>query len=412
MAGQREIGLAGRILVGMAGGALLGASLHGLVPALLPWVMEPLGAIFLRLLLMLVLPLAVSALVLGVLELDRAALVGTGARAMGWTLLLTGIAVAIGLGGVALVEPGRGLDPAALPSGGATKALDADPVALVVALFPSNAFAAAAQGELVPLMVFAVVVAIALRGVEGEPGLAVRRVVEGIFAVSSRAIQMVLWLAPVGVGALFYALVAKGGLAALATLGRFALVVLGGLALQLFVVYPLVLRLAGRRDPRAFFRAIRPAMLMAFSTASSAATLPTSLQVAEEGLRLPPDTARFVLVAGATGNQNGTALFEGVAVLFLAQLYGVDLSVGQQLLVVGVSVLGGIGTAGVPGGAIPVIAALVGSLGVPPESVGIILGLDRLLDMCRTTLNVSGDLVIAAVVAEGGEGAAPPTGAR
>ena len=140
---------------------------------------------------------------------------------------------------------------------------------------------------------------------------------------------------------------------------------------------------------------------MAFSTASSNATLPTALKVAEEKLKLPPHISRFVLTIGSTANQNGTALFEGVTVLFLAQFYGVELGFAQQLVVVGICILGGIGTAGVPAGSLPVIALILGMVGVPPEGIGIILGVDRFLDMCRTTLNVSGDLAAAVVISRG-----------
>ena len=146
---------------------------------------------------------------------------------------------------------------------------------------------------------------------------------------------------------------------------------------------------------------------MAFSTASSNATLPTALKVAEENLKLPPRVSRFVLTVGATANQNGTALFEGVTVLFLAQFFGVDLSWGQQFLVMFVCILGGIGTAGVPAGSLPVVAMILGMVGVPPEGIGLILGVDRFLDMCRTALNVTGDLVGAVVVSKGEADAAP-----
>jgi DAACS family dicarboxylate/amino acid:cation (Na+ or H+) symporter len=142
-------------------------------------------------------------------------------------------------------------------------------------------------------------------------------------------------------------------------------------------------------------------MLTAFSTSSSNATLPTALQVAEENLHLPPEVSRFVLSIGSTANQNGTALFEGVTVLFLAQLYGVELALAQQVLVVFVCILGGIGTAGVPGGSIPTVAMILGMVGIPPEGIGVVLGVDRLLDMCRTTVNVTGDLAVAVVVARG-----------
>jgi dicarboxylate/amino acid:cation (Na+ or H+) symporter, DAACS family len=197
---------------------------------------------------------------------------------------------------------------------------------------------------------------------------------------------------------LMFELGATGGFAALRPLGWYVGVVLAALAVQLQVIYPLALRWFVGRSPRSFFRGARPALAVAFSTASSAATLPTSLQVAERDLGIPAETARFVLTVGATANQNGTALFEGVTVLFLAQLYGVDLTAAQAALVCGVAVLGGVGTAGVPGGALPVIAATLGVVGVPPEAVGVIVGVDRLLDMCRTTVNVAGDLVIAEIV--------------
>ena len=167
------------------------------------------------------------------------------------------------------------------------------------------------------------------------------------------------------------------------------------------VVYSLLVKIVGKTSPLAFFRDVRVAMLTAFSTASSSATLPTALRVAEHELRLPPGICRFVLTVGSTMNQNGTALYEGVTVLFLAQLAGVELPLAKQALVMVICVLAGIGTAGVPGGSLPVIAMILGMLGVPPEGLGLILGVDRLLDMCRTTLNVTGDLAVAVAIAGG-----------
>jgi dicarboxylate/amino acid:cation (Na+ or H+) symporter, DAACS family len=175
--------------------------------------------------------------------------------------------------------------------------------------------------------------------------------------------------------------------------------VLLALAIHQFVVYSLAVKLLGGMSPRTFFRGIQEAMVTAFSTSSSNATLPTALRVAEEELRLPPSISRFVLTIGATMNQNGTALFEGVTVLFLAQFYGVHLSLTQQMTVVVICILGGVGTAGVPSGSIPVVAMILGLVGIPAEGIGLILGVDRFLDMCRTVLNVVGDLVCATVVA-------------
>src|SRR5262249_13608373 len=175
-------------------------------------------------------------------------------------------------------------------------------------------------------------------------------------------------------------------------LGQYVLVVVLGLAIHQFGVYSLSVKFLGGMSPVRFFSGIRDAMLTAFSTASSNATLPTSLKVAEENLKLPTHVSRFVLTIGSTANQNGTALFEGVTVLFLAQFYGVDLTLAQQALVLMICVLGGIGTAGVPAGSIPVVIMILGMVGVPAEGIGMILGGDRFLDMCRTTLNVTADL--------------------
>jgi DAACS family dicarboxylate/amino acid:cation (Na+ or H+) symporter len=211
-------------------------------------------------------------------------------------------------------------------------------------------------------------------------------------------INLVIRLAPIAIACLMFNLAALFGWELLARLGAYVGVVLLALGVHFFVVYSLAVWGLGRMSPIAFFRNSQEAILVAFSTASSNATLPTALRVAEHRLMLPPRIARFVLTVGATANQNGTALFEGVTVLFLAQFFGVDLSMGQQFMVMLVCILGGIGTAGVPAGSLPVVAMILGMIGVPPEGIGLILGVDRFLDMCRTALNVTGDLVAAVVV--------------
>jgi DAACS family dicarboxylate/amino acid:cation (Na+ or H+) symporter len=391
-------GLGARILVGMAVGSLLGALAAPRVDWLVPYLAEPLGTIFLRLLLLMVMPLAAVALVLGILGLEGGHLGGLARRAAGLTIGLTSSAVAIGITCVHLLQPGRGVERASLPGAGSVSATPAGGVDAVLSVFPKNLVAAAAEGNLVAVLVAAVLFGLALRATDTPGTRVLRGSLEGLFDTCAAAVRLVLHLAPIGIGALFCTLVARTGLEGLVPLARFVGVTLLAIGLQMFVVYPLVLRFAGGWSPLAFFRGARPAMALAFSTASSAATLPTTLRTAEEGLGLQPETARFVLTVGASANQNGTALFEGVAVLFLAQLYGVELSIAQQAALVGVSLLAGIGTAGVPGGSLPVIAAIAVSLGIPAESVGVLAGVDRLLDMCRTTLNVVGDLVIAAVL--------------
>jgi DAACS family dicarboxylate/amino acid:cation (Na+ or H+) symporter len=222
---------------------------------------------------------------------------------------------------------------------------------------------------------------------------------EAWHAVAMTVIAWGMAIAPVGAGCLVFATAARLGIDALVSLFWFAFTVLAGFAIQLAVVSPLALRSLSRFRPVDFFRRSAAAMQVAFGTSSSNATLPTALKVAEHDLGLRRDASRFVLTVGATGNQNGTALFEGVVVLFLAQVFGVALLPAQQIQVVLMAMLAGIGTAGVPGGSLPLVAVIAQSVGVPAEGIGLILGIDRLLDMCRTVLNVTGDLVVAACVA-------------
>ena len=223
-------------------------------------------------------------------------------------------------------------------------------------------------------------------------------------------IGLVIRLAPYAVFCFMFNLAAIFGFELLLRLGAYVGVVVLALGLHMFVSYSIAVWMAGR-SPLQFFRQIQEAAVMAFSTASSNATLPTALRVADR-MGLPPKVSRFVLTVGATANQNGTALFEGVTVIFLAQFFGVDLSLGQQFMVMMVCILGGIGTAGVPSGSLPVVALICAMVGVNPIGIGLILGVNHFLDMCRTTLNVSGDLTLATLVAKGEAQDAGPAALR
>jgi DAACS family dicarboxylate/amino acid:cation (Na+ or H+) symporter len=403
------------MLAGLVAGATLGGVAHLLwrdapvLEGLVATVTEPAGQIFLRLLFMLVIPLIVSALALGVAAVGDVRRLGRiGAKTFAYTLAVSSIAVLLGVGLVNLVRPGEGLPPelrARLVAQAAPAPASAHEVpggvAFFVELVPRNVVVAMADGDMLAVMVFSLFLGV---GLALTPTPAARRfedALQGLYDVVMRLLDLVIRLAPVGVFCLLFTLTARLGYDVLRQLAAYVGVVVGALAIQQFVVYPLSVAWLGGRSPREFFRAVRPAMLTAFSTASSNATLPTSLLVAERNLRLPPHVSRFVLTIGSTANQNGTALFEGVTVLFLAQFYGVTLTLAQQVSVVAVCILGGVGTAGVPAGSIPVIAMILAMVGVPPEGIGIILGVDRLLDMCRTTLNVTGDLAAAVVVARG-----------
>jgi len=411
-----------RILIGLVIGAVLGAvanyfSDHLNLTKVLE-VTDTIGRIFLRLVFMVVLPLVISALALGVLELgDLRRLGRVGARTLLFTLILSASSVAIGLGIVNLINPGGRLSEEqrsqllaqyAKDVASAEKKADeakslANTLLDIIPENPLQEMAGAVDGSskgngMLAVMFFALMLGVALAMTPERTGTLVS-VLEGVFDVSMTIIGIAMRLAPYCVACLVFGITARQGPDVLVTLFWFVATVVVGLALQMFVVYSLVLLGVARRNPLQFFRDISDAALTAFGTSSSNATLPISLRVAREKLRLPPEISRFVLTVGATGNQNGTALYEGVVVLFLAQVFNQDLTFAQQIKVVLMSILAGVGTAGVPGGSIPLIMIVLRSVNVPPEGIAIILGVDRLCDMCRTVLNVTGDLVLATCVA-------------
>ena len=401
--------------IGLAAGLIVFASAPGApwVSTVTTYVTGPIGQIFLRLLFMLVIPLLFSALVMGISEMgELAALRRVGVKTIIYTVIVSSIAVAISLLVVNLFRPGDGVDPAqaqallanskagaqAIVAGGADKPSG---VAAFLNIIPTNIFTAAADNDILAVMFFALVFGTGMVLARNNAVDQLQNVVEGLFDVTMRLIGLVIRLAPIAIACFMFNLAALFGWDLLVRLGAYVGVVLLALALQMFIVFPLILRLFAAKSPLAFFRESQEAMVMAFSTASSNATLPTALRVAETRLRLPPKVSRFILTIGATANQNGTAMFEGVTVLFLAQFFGVELSLVQQVTVMLVCIMGSIGTAGVPAGSLPVVALILGMVGVPPEGIGLVLGVDRFLDMCRTTLNVTGDLVCATVVSQG-----------
>jgi DAACS family dicarboxylate/amino acid:cation (Na+ or H+) symporter len=398
--------------IGLAVGAGLGVLAHALardadwLETVVESGTEPAGQLFLRLLFMLVIPLIATALPLGIVGLgDLRHLGRVGLRTLAYTVTTSTIAVAIGVTLVNLVAPGSGVAarvhegaavpaPAAAPAGG----FGAD---FFLRLVPQNPVQAMAEGDMLAVMVFSLLLGVGLAATRTDGARRLEEVLQGLYDVVMRLLDWVIRLAPYGVACLLFTATARMGFDVLRDLAAYVGVVVTALALHMFGVYSLAVRWLGGMSPLRFFRAIREAMITAFSTASSNATLPTALRVADQELRLPKHVSHFVLTVGSTTNQHGTALFEGVTVLFLAQVTGVELTLAQQIGVSVICILGGIGTAGVPAGSIPVIAMILGMVGVPPETIGLVLGVDRLLDMCRTTVNVAGDLAAAVVVARG-----------
>jgi DAACS family dicarboxylate/amino acid:cation (Na+ or H+) symporter len=272
---------------------------------------------------------------------------------------------------------------------------------LLLSVIPDNPVKAATDMDMLAVMFFAFMIGIGLTLSRTDASRKFEETLQGLYDVTMRLIGLVISFAPIGVAALMFTITAQLGYEVLLQLARYVGVVVLAMVIHQFGVYSLSVRFLGKMSPRKFFKEIEEAMLTAFSTASSNATLPTALRVAQENLKLPSSVSRFVLTIGSTANQNGTALFEGMTVLFLAQFYGIPLSVPQQILVVLICILGGIGTAGIPAASLPVIAMILGMVHVPVEGLGLILGVDRFLDMCRTTLNVTGDLAAAVAVSQG-----------
>lgn len=412
--------------------------LHDWLDAITYWA-EGIGKVFLRLMFMVVVPMVFSALALAVIEIgDLSKLGRMGLRTLGFTAILSLSAVLIGVFLVGVLRPGYALEEtkrqelrarfsgeqtsqSAQPTDKSGKkdvdlekakknienAKNAKPLRdVLLDLFPENPLqemAGALDGSskgngMLAVMVFALICGIAAttRPVETQTFVSL---LQGIHAIAMAVIGFAMKLAPYGAGCLVFALSAQLGLDILRTLVWFVLTALLGLALQLFVVYSIFVMVFARMSPGKFFSNVSEAMLVAFGTSSSSATLPTAMKVATDDLKLPSRVSNFVLTVGATGNQNGTALYEGVVVLFLAQVMGVDLTASQQFTVVLMAVLAGVGTAGVPGGSLPVIVGVMQTVGVPGEAIGIVLGVDRILDMCRTVVNVTGDLAIATCVA-------------
>ena len=404
-----------RILIGLIAGAAAGVAVNltlGLTPSvdwLLRNVTEPLGRVWLNALIMVVIPLVLSTLALGVVGLGDVSRLGRiGLLTVGCFLVLTAIATVIGLGLVNTIRPGEGLDPAmrenlmATYKGQSTQMMGLSQGALGINTFvnfvPRNPIKAMADGEMLAVIVFALFIGVALTTIAAERAQPMVSFLESLAAVTVRIIDMVMRFAPYAVFFLIFSVTARFGLRLLLTLATYVLTVIGGLLFFVIVVYSLALVLVARRSPIEFFRKTRMVTLTAFSTSSSNATLPTTLRVTQEDLGVPRQIAGFVIPLGATANMNGTALFEGVTVLFIAQVFGQHLTAPQQVIVVLMSVVTAIGTAGVPGGSIPLLMMVLAIVGVPVEGIAIVIGVDRILDMCRTTVNVLGDVVTATIV--------------
>lgn len=415
-----------RILWGLVLGAVVGLGANelgrrlpasrSLVDVVIDAVAHPVGQLFLRLLFAVVVPLVFASLALGVASLgDLRHLGRIGGRTLSFFLVTSSFSVTIGIGAMRLFRPGEGFDPAVRQQlleayGGklaevqqAASAADVHGLLPVVnrlldSVLPRNVLAAVVRMDMLPLIVCAMLVGGAMTALEPRHRERLTSLLEAVAETTVWIVGLAMRLAPYAVFCLIFATTARFGLALLQRLALYVALILGAYLVQLCVLYPLLVRWLARRSPVAFMRTCIPVMATAFATSSSNATLPTSMRVAEAGLGVRPAISGFVLPLGATINMNGTALFEGAVVLFVAQIFGIELGPAQQLLVVLLAVVAAIGTAGIPGGSLPLLMIIMAQVGVPPDGIAIVLGVDRLLDMGRTVLNVMGDVACAAYV--------------
>ncbi|MGE5437785.1 MAG: dicarboxylate/amino acid:cation symporter [Syntrophothermus sp.] len=415
-----------KIFIGLAVGLIAGLITNFFFPQNkdVQWfianVAYPLGQIFLRLIFMIIVPLIFTAIVLGVADFKDINKIGrVGLKVLFYTFVITSISVFIGLFLVDVIQPGKGIDEqgrnilinmisdkqnvsSIIEKANESKSV----IQIIVNIIPRNPFVDIVNyldpnyrgGGLISLMFFALIFGIALAMIKQEKAAPLIKVFQALYEVVMKIIDFAMKLAPYGVAALVFSTAAGLGFSIVTILAKYIMVVIGALVIHFIFTYGAIIKFIIKRNPWHFFRDISEVLLTAFSTSSSNATLPTSIRVTQDNLKVDKDITNFVLTVGSTANQNGTALYEGITVLFLAQFFGIELSILQQLMVVFLSILAGIGTAGVPGGSLPLVVMVLQTVGVPAEGIGIILGVDRILDMSRTVVNVSGDIVLAAWV--------------
>jgi dicarboxylate/amino acid:cation (Na+ or H+) symporter, DAACS family len=407
------------ILVGLLIGALIGVFFNAWGPNptrewILFNVVGPIGTAFLRALFMIVVPLVISSLIVGVAGLGSVAHLGR----LGWRLgayyaISTLIAIVIGQILVGLVRPGDGVSQEYVQQARASLAtqvsglMDKSQAAheslwpgLVSAIVPKNIVGAAGNGDMLAIIFVAILFGMALLSLKAEKARGPLAFFEGM---SDACIVIVGWImrfAPLAVAALVITSVSQFGTEMLSSVAKYVMVVVAGYLIHFFGVFAILVKYLTRVPVLEFYKGALPVIATSFSTSSSNATIPTTIKTLEERFKVPEPITTFSIPLGATVNMNGTALFEAVAALFIAQVFGVEISFGQQVTLALLVLLSAVGVAGVPGGSIPLLMAAMATMGIPVEGIALILGVDRLLDMGRTVLNVTGDMIGALYLAK------------
>ena len=409
------------LLLGVVAGLLTGAESAWLGLRFYA-IYEFVGALFLNALKMLIVPLIFSSIVVGISGVgSQGALGRLGSKTLGYYLFTSAIAILLGLTLVNFIQPGI-VDgqPAKSMLGLSAETATVleqvegrsgnDVIAVFLRMVPPNIVKAAADGQMLGLIFFGLLFGYFMTRIQREYAQTLQNFWQGVFEVMMRITELIMKFAPIGVFALVAKVVTISGLDAFLPLAVFFFTVLAALVLHLFVVMPLILWGLGGVSPWRHFQAMSPALLTAFSTSSSSATLPVTLECVEKNAGVSNRVTSFVLPLGATVNMDGTALYECVAAMFIAQAYGIELTIAQQFTVVVLALMTSIGVAGIPAASLVAISIILASIGLPAEAIGLILAVDRLLDMCRTAVNVFSDSCGAVVIgrSEGEQGILRP----
>jgi DAACS family dicarboxylate/amino acid:cation (Na+ or H+) symporter len=416
---SKGIPLHTKILLGLVIGAILGilantqlGADHRVVLFVEKYLANPAGQIFLNLLFMIVIPLVFASIALGVAGLGDLKQVGrVGGKTLGYFLITTALSATLGLIAVRFFEPGGSLAPEirsellqAYAGDAASKmqaaATSTFGIQTLINIVTRNPVKSAVDLDLLGIIFFGLMFGAAITMIPKEKASVMMAWLDALNEIVIKIVEIAMKLAPYGVAGLIFGVTSRFGYALLKPLGSYILVVIGALLVHVLVTISLIVRFGVGMSPMVFFNRIRASIVTAFSTSSSSATLPTNLAVAEQNLGVPPHIAGFVLPLGATMCMNGTSLFEGVTVLFLSQVFGLHLSLGSMIVVMVMVVITAVGAAGVPGGSLPLLVSVMAMFHIPPEGIAIILGVDRILDMSRTTVNVIGDMSATAWIAK------------
>ncbi len=399
---KKKLSLPDWLLIALFLGIVFGLCAHGFFPAvfndfLIKWLFNPLGDIFLRSIKMLVIPLVFCALVSGVSAIGDVKKLGRiSGKIVSYYLLTTALAVTIALIFANLIQPGRGLN-LTLPTGyhAAQPPFIMD---VFVNMIPQNPIEALVKGEMLQIIVFAVLLGIGII-LLGAPARSLLNVITQANDVMMKIVGILMKLAPYGIFALAAKVFMLQGVEVLLPLLKYVLTILLVLLFQLLLVYGAALKFIGKVHPLKFFKKFRAVMVVAFGTASSNATIPFTLKTCQKNLGIPEGLCSLTIPLGATFNMDGTAIMQGVAAVFIAQVFGIHLTVGHQLLIILTALLASIATAGVPGAGLLMLSMVLQQVGLPVEGIALILSVDRLLDMARTVVNVTGDAVGTVIVA-------------